>query len=553
MRPTLKRALCSALAFAGCLPAARAQVVDPSILQRNPAANPDRINQEQRERLQQRAAPEPAAPAQPEVIAPPPAEASADGGEEVSFALTSVTFDESAYLSRADLDALARPLIGREVTLRDLRGLVDAVNALYARRGLTTARAALPPQTIDAGTVHIRLIEGRIGDVTVEGASGRGAEQVLKNAAPEKGSLAAPEDIAARLRYFNINNDAQLRARLAPGGAFGATDLVITAAEPSRSSADLFMDNNGFSSTGAFEAGVILRGHRLLTGDDRLSAVVMGSRGVRSGSVSYGAPVGARTRAGLSMSYGTTHIIYGDLAPLNVRGDSLSFGGDLTTILHAGDRMTLLGTVAAQAGRSNTRIAGETVIRNLSGSVTAGMTMTYAAPGFSLTAQHNFALAMVEERLSGDTTRALLIQGSVLASKALGERVQFRARGDWQASTRRNLPGILQYQIGGSRSSRAFAPGVAAGDKGYSASLELGYGVPLRSGGVEPFLFVDHAQAHIPDLRSTASSAGGGLNIALGPNLTGRLSMAKRIGHSGTATGTHRFLFSINARLGTGE
>jgi len=528
---------------------AAAQVAPPAqVLQRNPAVNPDRINEEQRQRLQDRVTAEPTGPATPQVEVPPPALQTEGNGPEVRFTLARIVFDPSAYLSDAELQALARPLVGQEVTLAALQRIVDQINAIYAARGLTTARAILPTQPIEGGVVTIRLVEGKIGSTTVEGASARSSAYVRDRAGVAQGTLAAPDTVAQQLRVFNLNNDAQVRARLAPGQGFGRTDVILTASEPTRFSADVFTDNNGFASTGETEVGAVLRGYRLFSAADRLSAVFVASRGVRSGNLSLSAPLGDRLRISASAAYGRTRVLFGPIAALDVRGTSFSLGGDLAGLLLVGDRVTVTGTAGVQSSRSITEISGERVIENLNLNGSLGLAASYSVPGFAASIQHQVTLARVNEVLSDTQIQTVLFQGSASVAKAIGDRVQARLRGDYQLATERNLPGVLQYQIGGSRSARAFAPGVAAGDRGLAAAVELAYGTAIATVSLEPFVFVDHAQVRAPGFDASLQSIGAGIAVAGGARAQLRLTGATSIHASGTGGDTRAF-FSANLHL----
>lgn len=521
-----------------------AQVAPPAqVLQRNPTVNPDRINEEQRQRSQQRINPEAPPPRTPEVEAPPPAAVTESTAPATSFTLTAVRFDPSSYLTQSELQALAQPLIGTEVTLADLQRIVDRVNALYAERGLTTARAALPAQQIDGGTVQIRLIEGRIGATTAEGGSPRGRRYAERAAALPAGTLAAPGALEQQLRLFNANNDAQLRARLTPGTTFGTTDVALAVTEPARLSGDLFVDNNGFASTGTAEVGLVLRAFRLFGGADRASLVVVKSAGVLSSSVSLSAPIGPRLRIGASGSYGRTEVKYGPLAALGVTGSSYSFGADAAALLAIGDRFSLTGNASIQTSLSRTEIGGARVIDNNALNGSLGLTLSYAGPGFSGVVQTQATLAHVNERLSLTEVNPVLFGGSLQLAKLIAPRVQARVRGDWQVATSSNLPGIVQYQIGGTRSARAFDPGVAAGDSGFSVSGELAYGLTWDGLQIEPMVFVDHAQVAAPGQKVSVQAAGAGLNLSFAPHIFVRGTVATDIGRStGVPRSTRAFV-----------
>ena len=528
---------------------AASQIVPPAqVLRDNPMANPDRINEAQRQRLQERAAPEAPPRNASDVEAPRPAEPTLSDQTAVRFTLVAITFDPSSYLTSAELDALAKPLIGKEVILGDLQRLVDAINILYAQRGLTTAQAALPAQQIDGGTIHIRLIEGRVGTVAVEGGSA-GSRAYAQRAAPRENSLARPDSLEQQLRLFNLNNDAQLRARLAPGTTFGNTDVTLTVAEPPRISGDVFVDNNGFESTGAQEVGAVLRIYRLFSDEDRLSAVMVRSRGVGSANVSLSTPVDDRFRIGVSGSYGSTHVLFGQIASLGVRGTSLSFGGDAAALLSFDDRSTVTATLGVQSSLSRTSIGGRRVIENASINGSAGMAATYAVPGLSISSQGQLTLAKVRERLSGAETAPLLFQGSTQIAKSVVPNVQARVRGDWQLSTKRNLPGMLQYQIGGARSLRAYAPGIAAGDNGLSLSGELAFAATYKQLAVEPFAFVDFAHTDVVGQATNAGAAGLGIALIGSRWINVRGTVATDIGHGVSLKGSSRSYVSATAHF----
>lgn len=52
--------------------------------------------------------------------------------------------------------------------LKSFKTLYENFNYLYATKGYVTARAFLPPQTIENGVVKINLVEGTVGNITVE-------------------------------------------------------------------------------------------------------------------------------------------------------------------------------------------------------------------------------------------------------------------------------------------------------------------------------------------------------------------------------------------------
>src|SRR3546814_3789117 len=71
-------------------------------------------------------------------------------------------------VDQAELDALAADYIGRQVAFDDLQQIAQRVTDLYLRRGYYLAQAVLPVQEVVDGVVEISVVEGRLGQVTVQ-------------------------------------------------------------------------------------------------------------------------------------------------------------------------------------------------------------------------------------------------------------------------------------------------------------------------------------------------------------------------------------------------
>lgn len=490
-----------------------------------PTADPVRINEEQRRRLQERLDEAPGPTGRATVEVPPPAPRS-DGAAGPSFRLNALRVGESAYLTRAELDAITQPLVGRDVTIADLRGAVDAINALYEARGAATARAALPAQDVQGGVVDIQLIEGRIGMVQAQGGRASDQRRATRLAGIPERALADPRQIERRLRRFNRDNDVQLRAQLVPGQAFGTTDLVLIVTPPRRVAGELFADNNGFASTGTFQAGAVVRGYGLF-GPDRLALVAVRSDGVESGSLTYSLPLGGdRVRAGLSLSRGETRVRNGPGSELGIRGSSTSYGVDLAAAVIADEALLVNLTGSVQQVESDTRIANTLVVDSRTLQAAAGVDASFAAPGFFASGDLGLVFAGSRERLSGTNSEPLVLRGSLNLAQALAGGWQLRVRGDFQQSASATLPGVLQYQVGGARSVRAYAPGIAAGSGGFSAAADLVWSGPVLGRAVEASVFLDRAAVRTGGSTIELADAGAGLALPLHRNVTARLHYA---------------------------
>ncbi|MGD9603834.1 MAG: POTRA domain-containing protein [Gammaproteobacteria bacterium] len=207
------------------------------------------------------------------------------------FALKKVELEASAVLSSAEILEVTARFEGREIAFAELQQLVDALNALYDSKGVL-ARAVLPPQRIQDGSVKIRLIEARVADVKVTANPSTRASYVLNRVDVPRGELLALGALRGELVDFNLRNDVNLRASLAPGTAFGTTDVILHAIEPARWDAQLAFDNAGAESVGRERVALNLTARSLTGFRDRVSAAGIFSEGARTGSLLVDAPVG---------------------------------------------------------------------------------------------------------------------------------------------------------------------------------------------------------------------------------------------------------------------
>ena len=142
----------------------------------------------------------------------------------VEFVLQKIIFDDSEILSAEELDNISKDYVGKSVTLQNLYEIVGKINALYQEKGFLTCRAFLPPQTIHAGEVQIRLVEGKTGNVEITGNKHTRESFIRNTFKLKQGEIANTEKLNRKLQHFNGTSDAQARLLMKAGQNFGETD-----------------------------------------------------------------------------------------------------------------------------------------------------------------------------------------------------------------------------------------------------------------------------------------------------------------------------------------
>ena len=86
-------------------------------------------------------------------------------GSTQSIQVSEVMVDSSDILSGKEVTAITRKYEQRDLVMDDLLAMLAEINALYREKNAVTARAILPPQRIQSGTVKVQLIEARLDEV----------------------------------------------------------------------------------------------------------------------------------------------------------------------------------------------------------------------------------------------------------------------------------------------------------------------------------------------------------------------------------------------------
>ena len=93
-------------------------------------------------------------------------------------------------------------MIGQRMSMEQLQEVLDQINRLYDEKQFITARAVLPPQTIEHGVVRIQLVEGRVGDITVADNQATKEAYFLNRISLQPGDLVRLDVLEQDLLYF---------------------------------------------------------------------------------------------------------------------------------------------------------------------------------------------------------------------------------------------------------------------------------------------------------------------------------------------------------------
>jgi hemolysin activation/secretion protein len=75
-----------------------------------------------------------------------------------------------AVLSAAEISKITTPYENKKLSITEMQKVADLITDLYRTKDYPTSRAYIPPQTIGKdGVMVIRIVEGRVGEISVKG------------------------------------------------------------------------------------------------------------------------------------------------------------------------------------------------------------------------------------------------------------------------------------------------------------------------------------------------------------------------------------------------
>jgi hemolysin activation/secretion protein len=459
----------------------------------------------------------------------------------VRVTLKAVRIEGATAALAARLQSQADWIVGREVSVAEIFELARAMTATCRNAGYILTQVVVPPQSLSDGTLTLRVVEGYISSVRIEGDAG--ARRTLAELG-EKIKASRPLEAAVLERYLLIANElpgVQLRSVLTPSQTPGAADLVLIAS-PKRFEGYVSLDNYGSRYLGPGQLSASAAVNRI-AGDDqlRVSATGAGDSEMGYAELAYTRVVSSEgLRLGANVS--STHTRPGNaLEPFDIRGRADSASLSLGYPFLRTRNSSLLGRALLDYRDIDTDILGARVIEDRIRALRLGVAWLQLD---RLAGQNTFYME-ASQGLGGTQP------GDPLKSRA-GADGEFRKAmfdyerfqplgasfgvtlgvgGQW---TDEPLLSSEQFALGGRRFGRAYEPAELAGDRALAARIEPAYFG--RSGGVvgnwQLYGFWDGGKVWYDDPPASQrppqslASAGFGTRLFAGRAITATLEVA---------------------------
>jgi hemolysin activation/secretion protein len=445
-------------------------------------------------------------PAKGMVTVAPPAAPPAPAAEEAEATInvTSFRFSGNASLSEAVLMPLVAGEAGKPMTLTQLRDVAQKVQSFYRAKGWFLAQAYIPAQTPRNGVVEIAVLEGRVGQVTVNVADGTPITQsyasALANRFLQGGDLITENGLETPLLLLRDVPRVDAKAVIDPGAAVGSANVVINVlTEPNSPvvSGRVELDNYGNRVSGTTRIGAEVNVNNPFGFGDQLS--VRGLRAIRSddggnnfGRIGYtvlAGPLG--TRLGVSAAR-LGYELGGDFAVLGPNGLANVFSASVVQPLVRRKDENMFAELVVEHKKLTDRIEKPTfseeertlssVRLQLNGDLIdrwAGLNVytvsaTRGRSRINDPVRLGFDQASDGPNTAGNFTKALYaFERLQQFSPSLYGKLSVSGQ-----VANRNLHSAEKFAIGGESTVRAFPVGSIVGDQGYTATAEMRWAIP---------------------------------------------------------------------------
>lgn len=409
-------------------------------------------------------------------------------------------------------DPKTDPATGRCLGTRGVGVVMKRVQNAIVARGYVTTRVLAAPQDLNAGTLRLTAVPGRIRAIRFAGGTDAGVTH--RNAVPARpGDLLQLRDIEQALENFQrlptVAADIQIVPAEGDDAKPGESDLAIAYQQRAVQRVGVTLDDSGSEATGKLQAGITASLDNL-TGAGDMAYVNYGhdlfndgGRGTESVTAHWDIPFGYWQLGATASSYDYHQAVAGPYEIVDYSGSSENAELRLSRMLFR-NATTKFGAFGRGWLRKSDNFVDDTEIevqRRRTAGWEAGFTLRkFVGPAtFDANASYRHgtgafdALDAPEQPFGEGTSRMKVISADAQLTLPfqLGEQ-RLSYTGSWRAQWNDDTPLVPQdrFAIGGRYTVRGFDGEVSlTGDRGWLVRNDLGLSL---GGGQELYVGADY-------------------------------------------------------------
>lgn len=458
---------------------------------------------------------------------------------EQEFLATKIKITGNQVIVLEDLAPIVKNYEGRYLTLSELEKLSALITEEYKKQGYLLAKAYIPEQKLVNGEVEITILEGKVGEVIIQGDHKYYSTDFIKeHFAPLLKEQALNQDALERAvlilnEYPRLNVTTMLQAGKAPG----TTDIIVEA----KNSIPVYLtlDYNNFGSRyvsrsrygATLDVGSLIKEGSLLslkgvTGDD--------TKDILYGRASYTLPLNAiGTKTGVYYANGKFDVGR-EFAVLGINSKIESYGFYLTHPFIKKRSTSLTAEFGFDVKNAKQYIFEDLIssndrTRSIRGGVSLEDTDTTGRTSLSFFTTQGLGggtlLGAMEDddpysSRYGADNKFTKVNLDLMRIQRILPYVFLIVKGSGQLASD-SLVASEQFSIGGADSVRGYPQSEYLGDSGYSATAEARVSPFSNKEIVQLALFIDTGGIIVKnpvvgeDKHHALTGAGGGIRFNL--------------------------------------
>jgi hemolysin activation/secretion protein len=410
--------------------------------------------------------------------------------KQVTFKLKNINISGNTVFPTYVLMRLVDFKIGQDVTINDLIMSANEITDYYQNKGYISSIAYLPPQKVQNGTVEIKILEGKYGNIEINpGKWERSSylnKKYLKDNNIEPGKVLNVKDVRNALTDMNTEEYMKGAVSFADNEESEEfSDVTLDVKDRFPINFDIRYDNQGRELIGT-QRGVLYAGLHDVTGngDTLMGTLALTDRSLGVGGM-YSLPI-AKNDTRLNLGYSYSKVRLGkEYKELNLKGQSHDVFIGVSRRLAQGSDYRLYGDITLDMRNTETTSGAFPEIDSSYRSRVLKASLTDVK-------DDSFGRWLFNGGVSGgipidasDYNKARnMASNNFLKANASVARLQvlpknnlliFQVNGQY---ANRNLYASEQMQVGGIATVRGYDEGYGLGDYGMTASLEYRTPIP---------------------------------------------------------------------------
>ncbi|MBI1978320.1 MAG: ShlB/FhaC/HecB family hemolysin secretion/activation protein [Candidatus Omnitrophica bacterium] len=190
---------------------------------------------------------------------------------QIQFFVKQIHLSGNTIFTLQELEKLVEPYENQELTLEKVKELTKQITQKYHDRGYRTSFAYLPRQEFREGDLKIAILEGKLGEILVQGNRFFRKHRIRSYFKMHEGEVLNVKKIEQALRYLNEHSDRKVRVELKAGKKPETSDVIVIVKDKLPLHGAFRFDNEGVESSGELRYRFTLFDKNLTSLDDTFS------------------------------------------------------------------------------------------------------------------------------------------------------------------------------------------------------------------------------------------------------------------------------------------